>query len=183
MGNFASNNKILLIALNPAIGTGCTGYFARGALSNCLLLCMIHEVLVRFGGESAWYLVALVANALCLWVLWFRETEPPAKLASVRATPRRSVTEGNTSPASSGSEVSREKLKPKRKSSTSRDRASSSSVDEPPQPKRATFLGQINGVKTFAGASLKMCATSPAEIVPGCWTQVDATRFNVRQGL
>jgi hypothetical protein len=60
---------------------------------------------------------------------------------------------------------------------------SSSSIDEPqPPPKRATLLGEINGVKTSAGASLKMCAPAPAEIVTGCWAQVDATRFNVRQG-
>ncbi|KAH7470637.1 hypothetical protein PRIC1_001462 [Phytophthora ramorum] len=159
-------NKAVLVALNPAI------------------------VLVRFGNISAWCLVALLANALCVWLLWFRTQEPRVKLAPPRPPSHRSETmvDASLSPTSStgstsGSEISREKsrTKPRSVSATSPDRASSSSVEEP-SPKRATFLGEIDGVKTSAGASLKMCATAPMEVVPGCWAQVDATRFNVRQG-
>ncbi|KAE9281380.1 hypothetical protein PF008_g27899 [Phytophthora fragariae] len=154
---FVGNNRVLLIALNPAI------------------------VLLRFGDASAWFLVALAANALCVWLLWFRKVEPCRRVVSPRSRRRRSA--ASFSPASStGSEVHKEKPKPKRKSSVSGERVSSSSVDEVPQPKRATLSGEINGLKTSAGVSLKMCSTTPAEIVPGCWTQVDATRFNIRQG-
>ncbi|GMF35366.1 unnamed protein product [Phytophthora fragariaefolia] len=149
-------------------------------------------VLLRFGDASAWFLIALAANALCVWLLWFRQVEPRTKLALLRSPRRRLVAAvtagGNLSPASSadsanGTEAPKEKPKPKRKASLSRDRASSNSVDDALPAKCATFSGEINGVKIAAGASLKMCATAPTEIVSGCWTQVDATRFNVRLGL
>ncbi|RLN83134.1 hypothetical protein BBJ28_00006251 [Nothophytophthora sp. Chile5] len=57
--------------------------------------------------------------------------------------------------------------------------ATSPAVEAP--PKRVAFAGKVNGVKVAAGASVRMCEPAPMEIVAGCWTQIDATRFNVRQ--
>ncbi|ETV86567.1 hypothetical protein, variant [Aphanomyces astaci] len=42
--------------------------------------------------------------------------------------------------------------------------------------------GTVNGSKAVAGCSMKECPTAPAPHVSGCWTQLDATRFNVRKG-
>ncbi|KAL3672426.1 hypothetical protein V7S43_003108 [Phytophthora oleae] len=160
----ATSNKTVLVALNPVI------------------------VLVRFGNVSTWVLVALLANALCVWLLWFRKPEPRVKSSSPSATVRRLAVpmDGNLSSTSStrsasGSEFSRDKSNTKLISTPiiSRDRVSSSSVDEP-SPKQTAFSGVIDGVQVAAGASLKMCSI---EVVPDSWTQVDATRFNVRQGL
>ncbi|KAG7390107.1 hypothetical protein PHYPSEUDO_008810 [Phytophthora pseudosyringae] len=168
MCSLVSSNKTVLLALNPAI------------------------VLVRFGDVSVWVLAALLANALCVWLLWFRVCEPRVKPASTRPAtcPSATMAAVSLSPTSSagsasGSEISREKSSSTLRtgSATSRDRASSSSVDEP-SLRQTAFLGQVDGVNTslLPGASLKMCAPAPMEIVPGCWAQVDATRFNVRQG-
>lgn len=159
-----ASNKSVLVALNPVI------------------------ILVRFGNVSMWVLVALMANALCVWLLWFRKSEPRVKSSSPNAPARRLAvpTDDNLAPASStesasGSEVSRDQSNAKSRLMpiTSRDRASSNTVEEP-SPKRTAFSGIIDGVQVAAGASLKLCST---EVVPdSCWMHVDATRFNVRQG-
>ncbi|KAK1934220.1 hypothetical protein P3T76_011423 [Phytophthora citrophthora] len=159
-----ASNKTVLVALNPVI------------------------VLVRFGNVPTWILVAVLANALCVWLLWFRKPMPQAKSASHSAASRRLAvpTDVNSTPTSSspesvsGSEVALDKTNTKFKSTptVSRDRVPSSSTEEP-SPKKTAFSGVIDGVQVAAGASLKMCST---EVVPGSWTHVDATRFNVRQG-
>ncbi|KAG6951964.1 hypothetical protein JG688_00013499 [Phytophthora aleatoria] len=166
MCSLVIGNKTVLVILNPVI------------------------VLVRFGNVSAWVLIALLANAFCAWLLWFRAPEQRVERTSSRVPTCRSasIKDGSMSPTSStgsasGSEIARKKssTKSRTQSATLRDQASTSSVDEP-QPKRAAFLGESNGVKISAGASLRMCAPASVEIVSGSWTQIDATRFNVRQG-
>ncbi|ETO69034.1 hypothetical protein F444_14274 [Phytophthora nicotianae P1976] len=162
MCSLVTSNRTVLFALNPVV------------------------VLVRFGNVSVWLLIALLANAFCVWLLWFRTTEGTVNQTSSPATACRSASmkNGSLSPSvSTGSandaEMPRDKPSTKFKTQ-SRDRTLSSSVDE--KPKRAAFLGQINGVKISAGASLKLCAPAASETVSGSWAHVDATRFNVRQG-
>ncbi|OWZ22435.1 hypothetical protein PHMEG_0002873 [Phytophthora megakarya] len=55
----ASKNKTLLMALNPGI------------------------LIVRFGNVSVWYCVVLVANALIVWLLWYRTPDPRVKMVSL----------------------------------------------------------------------------------------------------
>ncbi|CAH0485337.1 unnamed protein product [Peronospora farinosa] len=158
MYNWVGSNKNVLLALNPFI------------------------VLVQFGSVSAWCFVVLLTNVTCVWLLWFRKPEPHVS-SRTTSRPRAIVTHEMLSPASStgftsGSEVSRETSSSKLGSGSVTSQTSATTSDDQ-LPKRATFLGKINGVKTSAGASLKMCA---AEIVSGCWMHVDATHFNVRQG-
>ncbi|KAF1787223.1 PH domain-like [Phytophthora cactorum] len=111
-----------------------------------------------------------------------KEVEPRQMVEQCPMCRSASIKDGSMSPTSStgsasGSEIAREKssTKSRTQSATSRDQASTSSVDEP-QPKRAAFLGESNGVKISAGASLRMCAPASVEIVSGSWTQIDATR-------
>ncbi|KAF0744377.1 hypothetical protein Ae201684P_018293 [Aphanomyces euteiches] len=49
----------------------------------------------------------------------------------------------------------------------------------PPPPSKAV-AGTINGTRAVAGCSMKECKVEPYEA--GCWTQLAATRFNVRKG-
>lgn len=149
-----AGDKRLVLALNPVI------------------------LLVRFGDASSWYLIALLANALCVWLLWVRTVETRVKPITPRSPTRRSganvVTNGKA-------EAPRDQSSSKLKCAEPRDRATSSAADDA-APKAAAFSGEVNGVKAAAGDSLQMCAPAPADIVRGCWAQIDATRFNVRQG-
>ncbi|ETW04825.1 hypothetical protein H310_03952 [Aphanomyces invadans] len=43
-------------------------------------------------------------------------------------------------------------------------------------------VGYVNGTKAFAGCSLTSVAPDLADTAKGSWTQLDATRFNVRRG-
>ncbi|KAI9990291.1 hypothetical protein PInf_021101 [Phytophthora infestans] len=164
MCSLVIGNKSVLIALNPVL------------------------VLVRFGNVSVWLLIALLANVYCVWLLWFRSPDVHAKqpLSPVKPCRTASVKDGRLQTTATGtandSGISPDKSSSKLRtqSASLRARASSSSTEE--SPKRAAFLGQINGVRISAGASLKMCAPSSSEVVTGSWAQVEATRFNVRQG-
>ena len=138
---------------------------------------------MRFGSVSMWYFVVLLTNVTYVWLLWFRKPEPRVS-SRAASRPRAIMTHEMLSPTSStgftsGSDISKETSSSKLRLESATLQASAAAIDDQ-VPKRATFLGKINGVKTSAGASLKMCAT---EIVTGCWMHVDATRFNVRQGL
>ncbi|CAH0482267.1 unnamed protein product [Peronospora belbahrii] len=162
MCSWMNNNKIVLLSLNPVI------------------------VLVRFGNVFVCCFVVLLVNLTCAWLLWFRKAElPRINYVSSRTESRLpgTVADGNALSASlagfaGGSEVMKETSSLKSGSRLLTPQASTTDVDDQ-VPKRASFLGKMNGVKTLAGASLKMCAT---EIVTGCWMHIDATRFKVRQG-
>ncbi|CAI5745810.1 unnamed protein product [Peronospora destructor] len=158
MYNWVGSSKNVLLALNPLI------------------------VLVRFGSVPAWCFVVLLTNVACVWLLWFRKPEPhvsPRTASRSRAIVTHEVLLPSSSTGfTSGSEVLKETSSSKLGSGSVTLQTSTATIDGQ-LPKRATFLGKINGVKSSAGASLKMCAT---EIVTGCWMHVDATRFNVRQG-
>ncbi|ETW04827.1 hypothetical protein, variant 1 [Aphanomyces invadans] len=49
-------------------------------------------------------------------------------------------------------------------------------------PVKPPVSGTVNGSKAVAGCSMKECPTDSAPHVSGCWTQLHASRFNVRKG-
>ncbi|GAB9462530.1 hypothetical protein Gpo141_00000019 [Globisporangium polare] len=136
-------------------------------------------VLIRFGSLQAVYASAFFINAVCVWLLWLHNAPDdaiPVPGARTSATAhRRKSTRFEPKLDFDGllSDV------PVKLSQSASSKLSNSNLQ---QPFVSKFAGTVNGVKVSAGASIKMCAPEPAEIVAGCWTQICATRFNVRQG-
>ena len=139
-----------------------------------VLTCVVVTVLVRYMNISTWCLVALVTNAVAVWLLWYRKVDSCNDCPFSR-TPSRTLADTGTGDSGGVEDKSRTKLGV----SSANPQSSSSSL----LSKRATFLGKIDGMKPSAGASLKMGSAAMTESVTGCWAHVDATRFDVRQGL
>ncbi|CAI5742670.1 unnamed protein product [Hyaloperonospora brassicae] len=144
------SNRTMLLALNPTV------------------------VLVRYMSISTWCLAALVANAVAVWLLWYRKVDP-RKDCPFSRTSSRTLADTDAGDSGGAEDKPRTKLAV---SSTNLQQTSSSSL----LSKRATFLGKIDGMKPSAGASLKMGSAAMTESATGCWAHVDATRFDVRQG-
>lgn len=165
-----------------------------------LVLVFIPVVLIRFGSLQAVYASAFFINAVCVWLLWLHNAPDdaiPVPCAAGTATHKRKST--MFEPKIDFDELASVKL----------DQSASSKLSNSnlQQPFVSKFTGTVNGKarvvvsrdvlfgsgltvllllcsgeNVSAGASIKMCAPAPAEIVAGCWTQICATRFNVRQG-
>uniref|UniRef100_A0AAV1T4Q0 PH domain-containing protein n=1 Tax=Peronospora matthiolae TaxID=2874970 RepID=A0AAV1T4Q0_9STRA len=150
-------NKTVLLALNPAI------------------------VIARCVNMSTWCFVALVANAVVIWLLWFRKMESHYKYLSSRPPSRTNdAIPPPTSCAQAKSDF--DDLKDESSTKLEADRTEAQASSSCLSSKRALFLGKIDGIKVSAGFSLKMGTAASTETGTGCWTHVDATRFDVRQG-
>lgn len=161
-------------------------------------------MLIRFGSLQAVYASAFFINAVCVWLLWLHNA--PDDAIPVPGT--RTATASKRKSTRFESKLDFDGLllggadAPVKLSQSASSKLSNSNLQ---QPFVSKFAGTVNGTVTLhgktvvtlgsqvvlllrlgarvsAGASIKMCAPAPAEIVAGCWTQICSTRFNVRQG-
>ena len=142
----------------------------------------VGTVIARYVNMSTWCFVALVANAVVIWLLWFRKTESNYKYLSSRPPSR---TNDAIPPPTSCAQATSDfdDLKDKSSTKPEADRTEAQASSSCLSSKRAPFLGKIDGIKPSAGTSLEMGTAASTETGTGCWTHVDAARFDIRQGL